>query len=125
MKLNFTVEVSDYDDNVGNIEDAIVREAARQLVNEIFNNRYEHYGRTFKDRVEEKIKEMMLETFDINFKNEVKDKVVDELTKKYIRTKQYKEVKDQFNILTDTEIKTGLKEIISDLVSAELKNRFK
>jgi hypothetical protein len=123
MKLDLTVSITD--ENLENVEEKIVKEAAKQLVNEVFSNRYEHYGSTFRDKVKEEVKDLMLEIFNTKFKNEVKNNVVDELTKKYIRTKQYKEVKEQFNILSDTEIKTGLKGIISELVNIEIKNKFK
>lgn len=125
MKLNFSVDISDYNENVGSIEDAIIKEAARQLINEVMNNRYEHYGRTFKEKLKDEVKNMMLDIMDKDFKEEVKNTLVNELSKKYIKTKQYKEVKEQFDILSDTEIKTGLKNIISDIVKVELKNKFK
>ena len=124
MKLKFTVELSDYD-NPTSIEDKIVESAAKQLINEVMNNRYEHYGRSFKEKLQDEVKRMMLDIMDTDFKEEVKNSLVDDLSKKYIRTKQYKEVKEQFNILSDTEIKNGLKDIVNELVSSEMKKRFK
>ncbi len=126
MKLNFSVNVTDYDDDVYTIESAIVTEAAKQLITEVMGNRYEHYGRTFKENLQNEIRNMMLECMnDKDFKEEIKNSLVDELSKKYIKSKQYKEVKEQFNILSDTEIKKGLKDIISELVNMEIKKRFK
>jgi len=89
------------------------------------NNRYEHYGKSFKEKLQDEVKRMMLDIMDTDFKEEVKNNLVDDLTKKYVRTKQYKEVKEQFNIKSDTEIKNGLKDIIGELVGSEMKKRFK
>jgi hypothetical protein len=68
---------------------------------------------------------MLIDIMDADFKNEVKDALVLDLEKKYIRTKQYKEVKKQFEILSETEIKAGLKNFISDIVKAEIRAKFK
>ena len=68
---------------------------------------------------------MLTDIMDTNFKNEVKDALVLDLEKKYIRTKQYKEVKEQFEILSETEIKAGLKDFISDIVKTEIRAKFK
>jgi hypothetical protein len=38
---------------------------------------------------------------------------------------QYKELKDSFGIESDAVIKSGLKDLVADMVSTELKNRFK
>lgn len=125
IKLNFTVEVDDYDDNVGTIESQIISEAARQLIRETMNNRYEHYGKSFKENLQDEVKRLMLGIMDTDFKEEVKKTLVDELSKKYIKTKQYKEVKEQFSIENDSVIKSGLKDIVGELVVSELKNRWK
>jgi len=124
MKLTFTVELSDYD-NPSTIEDKIVESAARQMINEVMNNRYEKSGKTFREKLINEVKIMMLDIMDTDFKEEVKDSLVDDLNKKYIKTKQYKEVKEQFDIKSDTEIKNGLKVIVSELVGSEMKKRFK
>jgi len=67
----------------------------------------------------------MLDIMDTDFKEEVKNSLVDDLSKKYVKTKQYKEVKEQFDIKSDTEIKNGLKDIVGELVGSEMKKRFK
>jgi len=123
MKINFSMEIDKND--IDNVEFEIIQEAARQVVNEVLSNRYEHYGRTFKDKLKEEIKTMLIDIMDTDFKNEVKDTLVLDLEKKYIRTKQYKEVKEQFEILSETEIKVGLKDFISDIVKSEIRTKFK
>ena len=124
MKLNFTVELSNYD-NPSTIEDKIIESAAKQMINEVMNNRYEKSGKTFRDKLINEVKDMLLDVMDIDFKEKVKNSLVDDLSEKYVRTKQYKEVKDQFNIMSDTEIKNGLKDIVGELVGSEMKKRFK
>ena len=123
MKINFSMNIDNKD--LDYLETEIIQEAAKQVINEVLSNRYEHYGRTFKDKLKEEIKIMLTEIMDSDFKNEVKDSLVIGLEKKYIRTKQYKEVKEQFGILSDTEIKAGLKNFIVDIVKAEIRNKFK
>jgi len=123
MKINFSMNIDNKD--LDYLETEIIQEAAKQVINEVLSNRYEHYGRTFKDKLKEEIKIMLTEIMDSDFKNEVKDSLVIGLEKKYIRTKQYKEVKEQFGILSDTEIKAGLKNFIVDIVKTEIRNKFK
>jgi predicted house-cleaning noncanonical NTP pyrophosphatase (MazG superfamily) len=125
MKLNFTVEVFDKDEDISSIEYEIIQEAARQLITEVMSNRCEHYGKTFREKLQDEVKNMMLGVMDADFKEELKNTLTEELSKKYIKSKQYKEVKDQFDIKSDTEIKAGLKDIVSELVNTELKKRFK
>ena len=123
MKINFSMDIDNKD--LDYLEAEIIQESAKQVINEVLSNRYEHYGRTFKDKLKEEIKIMLTEIMDADFKNEVKDALVLSLEKKYIRTKQFTEVKEQFGILSDTEIKAGLKNFISDIVKAEIRNKFK
>ena len=124
MKLTFTVELSNYD-NPSTIEDKVVESAAKQMINEAMNNRYEKSGKTFRGKLINEVKDMLLDVMDTDFKEEVKNSLVDDLSKKYVKTKQYKEVKKEFNILSDTEIKNGLKDIVGELVGSEMKKRFK
>ena len=125
MQFNFKVDIIDC--NECDVESEIIQEAARQLIIEIINsknnNRYD--DRPFRVKLQEEVKRMMLDVMDTDFKEEVKNSLVDDLSKKYIRTKQYQEVKKEFNILSDTEIKNGLKDIVSELVGSEMKKRFK
>lgn len=123
MKINFSMNIDEND--MEYFESEIIRESARQVINEVLSNRYEHHGRTFKDKLKEEIKTMLTDIMDTDFKSEIKEALVLDLEKKYIRTKQYKEVKEQFEILSETEIKAGLKGYISDIVKAEIRNKFK
>ena len=124
MKLTFTVELSNYD-NPSTIEDKIVEPAAKQMINEVMNNRYEKSGKTFRNKLINEVKDMLLDVMDTDFKEGIKNSLVEDLSKKYVKTKQYQEVKKEFNILSDTEIKNGLKDIVGELVGSEMKKRFK
>lgn len=124
MELNVKINVGG-DDHVWEVEKAIISEAARQMINEVLNNRYEKSGKTFRDKLHDRVKELLSENMDADFKESVKNDVVDTLSNKYKRTKQYKEIKEAFEIEEDSIIKTGLNAIISDIVKAEIKNCFK
>lgn len=124
MKINVSLDVCE-DTNMTDIEYEIIKESARQMINEVLNNRYDNHGKTFREKLHNEIKTMLTESIDIDFKESVKDDVVKDISKKYVRTKQYKEIKEHFEIDTDTIIKSGLKDIISDIVKNEIKGFFK
>jgi len=109
MQFNFKVDIIDC--NECDVESEIIQEAAKQLIIEIINSKNNN---RYDDR-----------PFRVKLQEEVKSSLVGDLSKKYIRTKQYQEVKKEFNILSDTEIKNGLKDIVSELVGSEMKKRFK
>lgn len=124
MKLDVQINLNDYDD-LYEVENTIVESAARQLINEVMNNRYDNYGRTFRDKLKEEVKEILAETMDTEFKEDVKKQVSDDLAKRYERTKQYKEIKDTYAIDSDSVIKSGLKDLVAEMVGTEIKKRFK
>ena len=61
---------------------------------------------------------------DTDFKNEVKQIVCNDLTKRFNRTKEYKELKSEFDIVSDTEIKSDLTKLIGEIVQNEIKKFF-
>lgn len=73
----------------------------------------------------ETVIEMIGNTLDDDMKNEITERVKSDISNKYIRTKQYKELKDEFDITTDKEIESGLQKIISKLVKSEMQKMFK
>lgn len=121
MKLNFTIEVDS--DNENRLEQQIIKESAKQLISEQLYNRNTKYGCTYREQLMDSIKRILFESIDTDFKNEVKELVIEDISKKYIRSKQYKDIKDEFEIVGDTLIKSGMQEIISDLVNKELNRR--
>ena len=127
-QMNITIDMSGRDD-FESIESDIVAEAARQLVYEVFNNRYEHHGKTFKELVSDKVVEMIEEYLDEELKESVSQKAVanvtDRLTSKIERTKIYKEAIAGQDIQPDAVIKSGLRDIIAEVVRTEMKKAFK
>ena len=123
MQLNVTIDLGD--DASYELHHEIVEESARQLIKEQLYNRIDGYGKTYRDAVNDYIKKILLEMVDADFKNEIKNNVIEDISKKYLRTKQYKEIQDEFKIEGDTIIKSGLQEIISDMVGKELNRRLK
>lgn len=123
MNLKVNIFVDD-DADIENIQNQIIHEAAIQMLNEVMRNQ-NHYGRSFKDKLTEAVIAMIGNTLDDNMKNEITERIKSDISNKYIRTKQYKELKDEFDIVTDKEIESGLQKIISKLVKSEMQKMFK
>lgn len=123
MKFNVQIELDERDD-MYDLQDAIISSAARQIINEQMNNR-ESYGKTFREALYDKVKKIMEESLDKDLKEQVTKGVIDDFAKRYDRTKQAKEIKNTYDIESDSVIKSELKDIISELVGIELKKRFK
>lgn len=122
--MNLEVNISVDDSDIENIQDQIIHKAAVQMLNEVMRNQ-DHYGRSFKDKLTETVIEIISNTLDNNMKKEITERVKSDISNKYIRTKQYKELKDEFGIATDREIESGLQKIISKLVKSEMQKMFK
>lgn len=120
-KVNISID--DYAD-IENIQNQIIHEASIQMLNEVMRNQ-DHYGRNFKDKLTETVIKMIGNALDDDMKNEITEHVKSDIFNKYIRTKQYKELKDEFDIVTDKEIESGLQKIISKLVKSEMQKIFK
>lgn len=122
--MNLEVNISVDDSDIEDIQDQIIHEAAVQMLNEVMRNQ-DHYGRSFKDKLTETVIEIIGNTLDDNMKKEITERVKSDIANKYIRTKQYKELKNELDIATDREIESGLQKIISKLVKSEMQKMFK
>ena len=120
MDLTFTVTVNEDADY---IKDEIIQAAANQILNEVMRNQ-DHYGRSFRDNLTGTVIEMINTTLDKDTKEYITEKAKDEIINRYVRTKNYKELKKEFEIMSDKEISNGLEEIISDIVKKEIKKFF-
>lgn len=120
MNLTFTVTVNEDADY---IKDEIIQAAANQILNEVMRNQ-DHYGRSFRDNLTGTVIEMINTTLDKDTKEYITEKAKDEIINRYVRTKNYKELKKEFEIMSDKEISNGLEEIISDIVKKEIKKFF-
>lgn len=120
MNLTFTVTVNEDADY---IKDEIIQAAANQILNEVMRNQ-DHYGRSFRDNLTGTVIEMINTTLDKDTKEYITEKAKDEIINRYVRTKNYKELKKEFEIMSDKEISNGLEEIILDIVKKEIKKFF-
>lgn len=120
MNLTFTVTVNEDTDY---IKDEIIQAAANQILNEVMRNQ-DHYGRSFRDNLTDTVIKMINTTLDKDTKEYISEKAKDEIINRYVRTKNYKELKKEFEIISDKEIGNGLEEIISDIVKKEIKKLF-
>lgn len=120
MNLTFTVTVNEDTDY---IKDEIIQAAANQILNEVMRNQ-DHYGRSFRDNLTDTVIKMINTTLDKDTKEYISEKAKDEIINRYVRTKNYKELKKEFEIISDKEIDNGLEEIISDIVKKEIKKFF-
>lgn len=120
MNLTFTVTVNEDADY---IKEEIIQAAANQILNEVMRNQ-DHYGRSFRDNLTGTVIEMINTTLDKGTKEYITEKAKDEIINRYVRTKNYKELKKEFEIMSDKEISNGLEEIISDIVKKEIKKFF-
>lgn len=120
MNLTFTVTVNEDTDY---IKDETIQAAANQILNEVMRNQ-DHYGRSFRDNLTDTVIKMINTTLDKDTKEYISEKAKDEIINRYVRTKNYKELKKEFEIISDKEIGNGLEEIISDIVKKEIKKFF-
>ena len=120
MNLTFTVAVNEDADY---IKDEIIQAAANQILNEVMRNQ-DHYGRSFRDNLTGTVIEMINTILDKDTKEYITEKAKDEIINRYVKTKNYKELKKEFEIMSDKEIGNGLEEIISDIVKKEIKKFF-
>lgn len=120
MNLTFTVTVNE---DIDYIKDEIIQAAANQILNEVMRNQ-DHYGRSFRDNLTDTVIKMINTTLDKDTKEYISEKAKDEIINRYVRTKNYKELKKEFEIISDKEIGNGLEEIISDIVKKEIKKFF-
>ena len=122
MKFNVEIEL-DSNDTMYDFQTELIKESAKQLINEQYSN-YDNYGKTYREKVRSEVKKTLLECMDENFKEDVKIGVINELSKRFARTKQSKMIVEEFNIQTPDK-KNILNEIVREIVKEEIKSRFR
>jgi len=121
MKFNFAIEINEYDD-ICQLEDEIIERSARIFIENLtFGNRNTDLETRLRDTILHKLEDVM----NMDFKESVSTKVTDNLVKKFERTKQYKELISNGEVVTDSIIKNGLKDLVSEIVRSEMKKMFK
>jgi hypothetical protein len=121
MKLDLTIDIQPEDD-IYTIQDEIVYKASELLINQVLGNTYNktEIGEKIEETVIKKLENIM----DVNFKKTVSEKVTENLAIKFEKTQQYKLLKADKEIITDNLIKTGLKDLVADIVRSEMKKVF-
>jgi signal recognition particle GTPase len=121
LKFNITIDINDYED-LYEMKNAIIDEAADKFLQQVFGVWDE--GKSFK-ALERRVVEKMEKLLDSDFKKSVAEKVTENLTNKFEKTKQYKLLKEDKEVLSDGLIKTGLRGLVGDIVRSEMKKVFK
>ena len=60
-----------------------------------------------------------------DIKAQITEKVINEVSKRYERSKNFKEVKEALSLESDTEISRQIKQLISDIVKSEVRKMIK
>lgn len=120
MKLNLTIEVND----IENLEDEIIEQIANKFYSQIF--------RSWDDKkpLEEKIEKYIIEKSENlvsnnNFRISVIEELTIRLADKMETSKQYKDIKKEYEVDNNQVINQGLRNIIGDVVRSEMKKAVK
>ena len=114
------------------LTDMLLQNAAEKIV-------FDHYGGSAEDiqaalnaRVaslkRDVISRMEKEFADKEYadiKAQITEKVINEVSKRYERSKNFKEVKEALSLESDTEISRQIKQLISDIVKSEVRKMIK
>lgn len=122
MKLNFSVTVDQYDD-IDTLQNEFIDMAANKFLEQLLGD---HWDRTdLYTKLEKRVVDKLEHIMDADFKNSVATKVTENLANKFEKTKQYKVLKADGEVVADSVIKSGLRDIIADVVKSEMKKMFK
>jgi uncharacterized iron-regulated protein len=123
MKFNIEITVDEYDGESGySLQDQIIEEASSKFIEQILGRGWDKTS--LYDALEKKTLEKIESLMDVDFKNDVAQKVSQNLQNRFEKTKQYKELIAGQEVSSDAIIKTGLKELVSQIVKSEMKNIF-
>ena len=123
MKITVEVEMEEYD-TIDDLREEIIKESARQMIDEQLNNYVgEKYEKTYKEKLQDEVKRILLDILDADFKESIKEGVIKNISNKFQRTKQCKEVMEQFDI--KNSYKTEFEKLVKEFVKEEIQKRFK
>jgi regulator of replication initiation timing len=120
MKLNFTIEINSYDEH--DLQEEIVDRASSLFISNILGSGWDKND--LYKQLERNVIEKLENIMDVDFKQSVSEKVTENLVMKFEKTKQYKDLLNGQDIVTDNVIKTGLRSMVSDIVKSEIKKIF-
>lgn len=140
VTLNIPYEELNYNDwmgdPLGNHTDAfleiITDKAAALIVDQIDHDRCVDLYRTISNKVNEvsqRIERQIIESLSKDSYQPITDRIAEAVTdrigERYERSKQYRELKKQFEIESDRDINSGIRALISDIVKAEVRKIIK
>ena len=120
MKLNFTIEIDRYDEQ--DIQEEIVDRASSLFISNVLGSGWDKND--LYKQLERNVIGKLENIMDVDFKQSVSEKVTENLVMKFEKTKQYKDLLNGHDIVTDNVIKTGLRSMVSDIVKSEMKKIF-
>jgi len=122
MELKFTLEIDKYDE-INDLEEQLLETASEKFIQQVLGNIWNKNDLYFQ--LENKVIKKLENIMDMDFKKEVATKVTENLTKQFEKSSQYKTLKAGEEIISDSMIKSGLKDIVSEIVKSEMKKLFK
>ena len=119
MKFNLKVEVDDEE----YLKDEIIDRSAEVFISRVLGNQWD--DESLYSRLEERVAQKLEIIMDVDFKKSVAEKVTENLANKFEKTKQYKSLIGDEEVLSDSLIKTGLRDLVGEIVRSEMKKVFK
>jgi len=105
------------------LQEELLNKASEKFIEGILGNKWD--DDTLYEKLEKRVISKLEIIMDADFKNSVSTKVTDNLVKKFERTKQYKILQSNGEVVADGIIKSGLKDLIAEIVRSEMKKVFK
>lgn len=90
-------------------------------INKMLSDKMNYLKQTIENKI---LRELSDDSYAV-IKNKISENVITEMTNRYERSHQYRDIKKQFEIENESTIKVGMKAIISDIVRAEVKKIIK
>ena len=114
------------------LTDMLLQNAAEKIVFDHYGGSAEDIQTALNERVaslkRDVISRMEKEFSDKEYteiKAQITEKVINEVSKRYERSKNFKEVKEALSLESDTEISRQIKQLISDIVKSEVRKMIK
>ena len=90
-------------------------------IKKMLSDKINHMKQDIENRMTQ---ELSKESYSV-IRDKVSEKVVQDTTEKYERSKQYREIKNQLEIESDSQMVSKLRPLISDIVKSEVKKMIK
>lgn len=114
------------------LTDMLLQNAAEKIVFDHYGGSAEDIQTALNERVaslkRDVISRMEKEFSDKEYteiKAQITEKVINEVSKRYERSKSFKEVREALSLESDTEISRQIKQLISDIVKSEVRKMIK